>query len=550
VDLSLTLADLFLRAVAQHGEGPALLIKQQAQFFPLTWKQLAQQVAYAASALADVGVRRGSNVVQISENRREWIVLDLACYFVGAVHVPLHATLTGPQLAAQIKHSGVEHVFLSTLEQAKKLQAVRAELPSDVRLFAYDELEIADLAVVPWRPLDTTQPADDALASPVTPDDVATILYTSGTTGPPKGVMLTQRNLSSNAQAIVENFGEAPQEVRLNILPLSHIFARTCDLYSWLVRGSTLALAESRDTLLDDLQAVQPTTINGVPYLFDRLRRLLHERGLDRQPGVLRQLFGGRIRSCSSGGAALSPATIDFFAEQEVLLLQGYGLTETSPVITMSTREANRPGTCGRPLPDVEVQIADDGEVLTRGPHVMLGYYKDPAATAATIQHGWLHTGDIGEIDTDGYLRIIDRKKEMIVLSTGKKVSPALIENRLSHDPLIGQVMVVGEGRSHLAALIVPVPDPLRGEILARQIPVFSREQALVHPQVLALYLERIAEHLADLSSSEQVRHVLLIPRPFSAELGEMTAKLSLRREVICEHFAQEIDAMYAPPPE
>jgi long-chain acyl-CoA synthetase len=316
-------------------------------------------------------------------------------------------------------------------------------------------------------------------------------------------------------------------------------------LYAWLVRGSMLAIAESRETVIDDLQAVRPTTVNGVPYFYERLRKILGERGLGNQPGALLELLGGRIRSCCSGGAALPPGTIEFFAAQNVSLLQGYGLTESSPVITMSTHEHNRPGAAGRAIPGIELRIADDGEVLTRGGHVMLGYYKNPPATAEVIRDGWLHTGDLGTIETDGYLRLIGRKKEMIVLSTGKKVAPSAVESRLANDPLAAQVMVVGEGRSHLAALVVPQPEALKSEIAARGIALRSREEALVHPQVLEIYLKRFAELLGDLSPQEQVHHVALLPRAFSIEQGEMTAKLSLRRDAICRNFAEEIERMY-----
>jgi long-chain acyl-CoA synthetase len=546
VDLSLTIADLFWRAVAEQPHEPALLAKQTGQFVARSWQQLADEVASTAAALVELGVAHGTNVVQVAENRPEWIMLDLACHLLGAVHVPLHATLSGSQLVAQIEHCQARFVFLSTSEQAAKFRHGDHPLPPGTRVYAYDDAA-ADASIGLWRPQPIAAKRERFAAAPQS-DDVATILYTSGTTGQPKGVMLTQRNLSFNAQAVVENFGEAPRELRLNILPLSHVFARTCDLYSWLVRGGTLALAESRETVLHDLQAVQPTTINGVPYFYDRLRRMLCERGGEQQPGALRGLLGGRIRNCCSGGAPLSPATLAFFAQQEVPLLQGYGLTESSPVITMSTRSSNRAGTCGRALPGIELQLADDGEVLTRGPHIMLGYYRDPATTAEVLQDGWLHTGDLGELDADGFLHIIGRKKEMIVLSTGKKIAPALIENRLSHDALIGQIVVVGEGRSHLAALIVPQPEALRAEIMARWIPVFSREQALRHPKVIAIYQERLRQHLADLSPHEQVRDVVLVPRAFSAESGEMTAKLSLRRDVIAQHFAAEIEALYASP--
>jgi long-chain acyl-CoA synthetase len=533
IDLSLTIPDLFRRAVAEHGDEPALISKFNGRFEAESWQQVLAGVSSFLRLLCSTGLRRGDLAIHVSVNRREWVLFDLACHLAGIVHVPLHASLSGPQLLEQIQHSGARHVFLGDDEQQRKLTAVDETL----RIKRYDDLARGKPALVTAGQLELGD---------VRPDDVATILYTSGTTGEPKGVMLTQRNISSNAQATVECHGAADElETKLNILPLSHIFARTCDLYCWLVRGSMLAIAESRETVLDDLQAVRPTTMNAVPYFYDRLRRLLCEQGKDQTPGALRQLLGGQIRSCCSGGAPLAQVTIDYFAQQDVPLLQGYGLTESSPVITISSREYTRPGCSGRALAGVDICLADDGELLTRGPHVMLGYYKNPAATAAVIRSGWLHTGDLGQIDADGYLRIVGRKKEMIVLSTGKKIAPTTIENKLAHDALIAQVMVVGEGRSHLAALIAPQPEALKTEIMARGIALTSREEALTHPQVLAIYLERIGRHLADLSPQEQVHHVALLPRAFSIDAGEMTAKLSLRREVICRSFADEIERMY-----
>lgn len=533
IDLSLTIPDLFRRAVAERGDEPALISKFNGRFESESWHQVLAGVSAFLRLLCSTGLRRGDLAIHVSANRREWVLFDLACHLAGIIHVPLHASLSGAQLLEQIRHSGAKHIFLGDDEQQQKLAAVDGSL----HIVRYDD-------VGRTRPAPVT--AGQLELGDVRPDDVATILYTSGTTGEPKGVMLTQRNISSNAQATVERLTASDEpEKKLNILPLSHIFARTCDLYCWLIRGSVLAIAESRETVLADLQAVRPTTMNGVPYFYDRLRRLLCEQGQDQTPGALQQLLGGQMRTCFSGGAPLAQVTIDYFAHQDMPLLQGYGLTESSPVITASSREQTRSGCSGRAISGVEIRTADDGELLTRGPHVMLGYYKNQQATADVIRDGWLHTGDLGQIDADGYLRIVGRKKEMLVLSTGKKIAPTAIENKLAHDGLIAQVMIVGEGRSHLAALIVPQPEVLKAEIIARGIALASREDALVHPDVLEIYLGRIRCHLAMLSPQEQVHHVALLPRAFSIEQGEMTAKLSLRREVICRNFAAEIERMY-----
>jgi long-chain acyl-CoA synthetase len=350
--------------------------------------------------------------------------------------------------------------------------------------------------------------------------------------------------LTTNAVATVDAFEEdgnepAAEKIRLNLLPLSHIYARTCDLYAWIAEGSLLALAESRESVLADCAEIRPTCINAVPYFYDKVQRGLAERKLDQEPGALRAIFGGRIRQCCCGGAALPEHLYDYYLAQGVPLLLGYGLSETSPVISLSTARHHRRGAAGGLLPGVEVKIAPDGEILTRGPHVMAGYYKNPAATAETIRDGWLHTGDLGRLDEDGFLFITGRKKEILVTSGGKNVAPVSLEALLTQDPLILQAMVVGDGRNCLAALIVPNEAELERELAAQNV---SRAS---HEQVRALFAERICQRLSCVSSYEQVRRFTLLPRPFSVESGELTAKLTLRRPAIEANYAAEIAALY-----
>lgn len=528
-----------LRAVTSNPDEPALLIKHDNAFISTTWQELAHEVARTCAVLKSLGLVRGDRVVQISENRREWILLDLACHFSGIVHVPLHVTSGATRWIEHISHCDAKLVLVSTSELADKLLAAPSGKDRTMLIVAYNDSFLELPAESEPVDLNSIEPR---------PDDLATILYTSGTTGSPKGVMLSQRNLAFNAWASAEMYGAADRETKLNILPFSHIYARTCDLYSWLVRGSVLALAESRESVLADLQLVRPTTMNAVPYFYERLHRGLREKGLDQTPGALQHVLGGRVRSCSAGGAPLSLALCEFFTRQGIPLLEGYGLTESSPVITMSTKTDYRAGSCGKPIPGIEVRLADDGELLTRGPHVMQGYYRDLEATRHAIQDGWLHTGDLAEFDDNGFMRIIGRKKEIIVTSTGKKISPTHIENLLAQDPLIAQAFLIGEGRSHLAAIIVPQPDALRAEIVARGIAVASREEAIVHPEVLRLFRQRIEHALASQGRDEQVRRFTLIGRAFSQEEGELTPKLSLCRPAILRNFATEIDDMYSRP--
>ncbi len=548
-----TIVEILARRLDTDGERPALAVKQQGQYRWRTWNEIAADIAKSAAALVELGVQRGDRVAHVSENRYEWIIADFAIQMAGAIHVPIHAPLTGTQIAWQVRHSGAKVLLLSGPQQAVKLAPLAASGLAGVRIVSYDPCP-EPLAGQPIRTLAELRAAADLTKGieaacqtrkAIAASSLATIIYTSGTTGEPKGVMLTQHNLASNTLATIAAFGSNEDDLRLNFLPLSHIFARTCDLYCWLAAGSRMALAESRDTVIADCQASGPTILNGVPHFYDRVYRGLSETGLADTPGALRGALGGSIRVCCGGGAALPEHLFDFFHARGVPLLQGYGLTESSPVISLSSETAFRRGASGRPIPGVEVRIAEDGEILTRGPHVMTGYYENPAATAEVLKDGWLYTGDLGRLDADNFLFITGRKKEILVTLGGKNIAPVFLESLLTEDPLILQALVVGDGRPCLAALVVPNPDVLTTEIAARGLAVPSGDDALTHPQVLALYEERIRRRLKDVSPYEQVQCFKLLPRGFSIEQGELTAKLSLRRKVIEEHFAAEIESLY-----
>jgi long-chain acyl-CoA synthetase len=342
--------------------------------------------------------------------------------------------------------------------------------------------------------------------------------------------MLSQRNLASNAAAVADVHGGGADQTRLCILPLSHIYARTCDLYTWVYRGWRLVLAESRDTLARDCRLAQPTAMSGVPFVYQRIAEKVRAAAPAHEAATLREVFGGEMERLSCGGAPLPPHVEAWYAECGLSILPGYGLTETAPVIATSTTDVRRLGAVGRPLPGVEVQIADDGEILVRGPNVMLGYWQDEAATAAVIRNGWLHTGDLGQLDSDGFLYVRGRKKELIVLSTGKKVFPTRVESLLTASPLIEQAAVFGDGQPALVALIVPTACGLA-----------SGEERGARSESIA---EEIARCLAAAAHEEQVRQFALLDRPFSIERGEMTGKLSLCRQVIARDFAAELNAL------
>ena len=562
-----TLVSLFARRVEQDGGQISLHFRTQGQWQSLRWSQVADDVACLAALLTELGVSPGDRIAQFSPNRYEWILADLAIQLARAVHVPIHASLAAPQVAYQVADSGARLVLLAGMEEAAKLAAYyrdhRAELPAGVRFVLYDAGS---------RPAGTAEPLDVAALSDllagadarepgalsergrrllreardaVRPSDLATILYTSGTTGEPKGVMLSQGNLASNALGTLEAFGHQADDLRLAWLPMSHIFARTCDVYTWLAGGGQLALAEKPESVTENCRDLHPTLINGVPYFFEKVRLSLIDRGLADQPGMLPAVFGGRLRAACSGGAPLPEHVARFYNERGVFLGEGYGLTESSPVISATVPGGLRIGAAGRPIPGVEVRIAEDGEILTRGPHVMLGYWKQPAATTEVLRDGWLGTGDLGKLDADGFLFVTGRKKDLIVTSAGKNIAPAYLEALLKSDPLIEQAVVIGDRRNYLVALIVPNREALAADLPALGVAA-AIDEALRHPAVVEHYAGRIRERLSGVSRFEQIGRFALLDRPLSAEQGELTLTMKLRREAIHRNFADVIEGIYA----
>ncbi len=519
-----TIPALFQATVQRVGDRPAAGVIGEGKLSWKTWQEVADDVRRVIAGLQVAGVKPGDRVVQFAPNSYEWVITDLAILSMSAVHVPLHASLPAGHAAEQLELADATLLVVS--EHSKRLghQNVKCVTHSDLHAH-------------PPTP-------HSAIRNPQSAD-LATILFTSGTTGQPRGVMLSHGNLATNAIATTETVGSPHEETRLCFLPLSHIYARTCDLYTWLFRGTRIVLAENRDTIMRDCQLVQPTVLNGVPYFYQKVAQAIHAGDKSQEPGALLNLLGGKVRLCFCGGAAVAPEVEKLFAAQGLPLLSGYGLTEAAPVISATHQENYRAGCVGRPLAGVEVRLADDGEILARGPNVMLGYWRDDDATREAIVDGWLQTGDLGEFDAEGNLRIVGRRKELIVLSTGKNVSPAAVEQRLAGSPFVETVCVVGEGHSHLGALIVPNPQALKKFIRENRLWVWSKRRAVTHPKVRELYRGEIDRLLADAAREERIGPFVILPRNFSIETDEVTAKFSLRRETIAKNFAGEIEAMY-----
>lgn len=526
------------------GPTVALRYRRHGLYHDLTWNDYRALSEACALGLLQTGVRPGDRVGLLAENRVEWLIADMGIMLAGAVNVPPHAPLTAAQVHFQLDEADVRWLFVSTREQLDKVQSVRDDLPFLQGVIAFDPVGDSGMS---WAGFlqrgrmatelrDELRRREDRLGG----DDLATIMYTSGTTGNPKGVMLTHQNLLSNAVA-ADEASRRVDGVLLNWLPFSHIYARTVDHYLAQVAGVPLCLAESVDTLVQNLAEIQPTHMSSVPRFYEKVLNSVADADPEKMHKRLRSIFGPRIDWLGSGGAPLPLAVAQAYHRAGLLLLQGYGLTETSPVISFNRKEHYDLGSVGQPLPGVEVKIADDGEVLTRGPHVMKGYWKNAAATDEAIRDGWFYTGDLGKLD-NGFLSITGRKKELMVLSSGKKVVPNHIEGLVLADPCIDQVVLHGEGRNFLSALIVPSwPNvkkalPLTGDdpqILARDPAVYAHLDACI---------ERA---LKDVSPWEHIKKFVIVAQPFSVGAEELTVSLKLRRNVIFAHHQEELDALY-----
>lgn len=549
------------RATADRlGPRVALRYKQDGLYHDLSWSDSRTAADRAAAGLVALGVEVGDRVAILSENRVEWPIADMATLSAGAIDVPMHAPLSKTQVLYQLEHSGAVGVFVSHLDQASKVRESLDNLPDLRWLVGFDPIP-ADgferLRVLSWQGLMAlgARSAEAALEarrreSAIIRDDLATIIYTSGTTGPPKGVMLTHGNLLSNAEAGATIAESTPDDVLLSWLPYSHIYARTCDLVLPVVSGATICLAESIDTLTTNLAEIHPSCMSAVPRFYERVWSGLAALPADARPAAMKAIFGSRVRHFSSGGAPLPKHVAIGFHEAGLTLMEGYGLTETSPIISFNTPGACRVGSVGRAIPGVEIRIAEDGEILTKGPHVMRGYWRDPDATALVLVEGWCHTGDLGRIDDEGFLTITGRKKDLIVTSGGKNVAPSEIERLLVSDPLIEQAVVCGDGKPFISALIVPDFVAIAKKATELGCTIETDGELIVSPQLRAEFAKRIEVVMREVSNPERVKAFLLLARPFRIEDDEVTATLKVRRAHLLKKFADRLDALYDARPE
>jgi long-chain acyl-CoA synthetase len=557
-----TIPSLFQSQAETLGDSTLYLVKREGAYQPISWQTVRRDVETLAAALIARGIQPGDRVAILSENRYEWVVADLAISARGrSVGHPAFSPhpRTGRRAVARFRILRDFRVYPA--QQAQKVESIRDRLPTLKHYFSFD-------AVSGWTPLAQLQQEGERLLreKPTLAretaelnhwDSLATIIYTSGTTGDSKGVMLSHGNLLSSMYASMQIFPPPGREyVMLNFLPLSHIYARTCDYLVVLGLGVQMAFAESFETLAQNLQEVRPHAINGVPRFYEKVRERVMEvinskpflrllGGYARKKGM-RRAFGGRLIWAISGGAALDPQVAEFYWENGIQLFQGYGLTETSPVLTGNTPKHNKIGTVGVPFPGVEIKIAEDGEILARGPNIMKGYWRKPEATAEAIDaDGWFHTGDVGEIVDDKYLRITDRKKDIFVLAGGKNIAPVALETALIRNPYIEQAVIYGDKKKFVSALIVPDFVHLEEWAQKEGIEYHSREELVQNPKVYALIEQQVEETMRPFAPYERVKRFILLPQAFTFEAGDVTVTLKMRRARIIERYREQLDALY-----
>jgi len=467
-----TIVDLFQTQVDNLGDHTLFLHKERGVYVPVSWCDLQQRVQKTAAGLIQSGIQPGDRVVILSWNRLEWVIADLAIQHAGAVAVTIHSPLSASQIQEQIADSGAIAAFVENEEQYLKVHSMLNRLPTLRHIISFDRVsgvmwmeELSQIGESLLR--DKPNVLQDAINT-LSWDALATLIYTSGTTGESKGVMLSHGNLIANMYMIMHVFlPEEKTNVGLNFLPLSHIYARTSDYLYVMGHGVMMAFAESIETIAQNLQEVRPHAMNGVPRFYEKVRerilQVISENTLYRMLGkyakkkAIQRAFGGRMQWAASGGAAMDPQVAAFYYEHGLPIYQGYGLTETSPAVSVERENAHKAGTVGTPVPGCEIKIAADGEILARGPNIMKGYWNKPEATAEAIDpEGWFHTGDVGEIVDGKYLRITDRKKDMFVLAGGKNISPVAIETALIRNEYIEQAVVYGDKKKFVSALIVP----------------------------------------------------------------------------------------------
>ena len=587
-----------LRHNAARFEGKlALKYRKQGRYVTLKYEELYERALMVARGLKKMGVRPGDRVAILSENRAGWVIADLGILSIGAVVTPIYATNTPEQIEYVLQHSGAKIIFVSSKFQYTKLLKIRESIPAVELVVSFERfLGESSLPVCTFYQLseidepitEDEKRALEADIDRIAPGDLLTLIYTSGTTGVPKGVMLSHNNILTNTEYLSEQSGAVEEnDVLLSFLPLSHILERSVGYYMTLRNGALMAFADSVEKIPENMMEVNPTVIVSVPRLFEKiyhriyenvhrsslLRRTLFHWAIDvgkqfvaakimhrKAPALLsfkhaiadrlifskiRGRFGRRMKLCCCGGAPLDKTLNEFFWAIGIPIFEGYGLTETSPAVSFNNEKNVRFGSVGVALKNTEIKIAADGEILVKGPQVMLGYYNNPEATAEVMEDGWFKTGDVGHLE-DGFLYITDRKKELIITAGGKNIAPQPIENELKMDKYISSAIIYGDRKPYLVALIVPNMERVVDFARVKHIRYVDLEDLVHHRAVYKLYELRLEEINAKLAQYETIKKFALLPRDFSIDGGELTATMKLRRKVIYEKYKHKIEDLYA----
>jgi len=587
-----TLGRLFLNACRTHRKPDRMMVKRDGAWRPIATDEFETTVRRLSLGFQALGLKPGDRVALLSENRPEWVIADFAALTAGGVTVPIYTSLLPDQIRHIVDDSGAKIVVCSDRDLLRKVEAVRSALPSVEHVVLIEgEAPAGTLAFAGvldrGKRLDETSPGSfERSAEAARPGDLASVIYTSGTTGLPKGVMLSHANFVSNIDSLRAAIDFRADDTILSFLPLSHVLERTAT-FLFVHSGSTIAYAESIEAVAANMVEVRPTIVVSVPRLFEkiysrvmdqilagsRLKRAIfvwalatgkkyaakviaHEpvpKHLALKRGLAEKLVyskitsktGGRMRFFVCGGAPLSKDIAEFFYAMGLIVLPGYGLTETSPVLTANTLDDYRFDTVGKTVPGVELRIAADGEILARGPNVMMGYYKNEADTREVMKDGWLHTGDIGRFDDDGFLIITDRKKDIIVTSGGKNIAPQPIENLIQSSPYIANAVVVGSSRRFISALIVPDFDKLETRARAQGIPFRDRAELCRRTELIDFLLDEVNRMTPELAPYERVKRIAVLDRDFDIGAGEVTPTLKVKRNIVEQKYADLIEALY-----
>jgi len=587
-----TLAGLFVNTVKTFPKPDLMLLKKEGAYRPISTPEFGESVRHLTLGLRSLGFEAGQKLCILSENRPAWTMTDLATLCAGGLTVPIYTTLVSEQILYIVDDSDATVVVVSNADQWKKVEPLKAGLAKVRHFITFaDEAPAGVLTLKEimekGKALAASQPGlFEELVARIKPDDEATLIYTSGTTGVPKGVILTHDNLISNVKTAAAIIEFTEKDTVLSFLPLSHILERMV-MFTYLYKGCTVAFAESVEAVAQNLVEVRPHIMVSVPRVFEKIYAKVMDQVMG-SPGLRRKIFfwalkvgkaygalklagkpvpgglafrrsiaaklvfskiiaktGGRVRFFVSGGAPLSKDIAEFFYAIGLVILEGYGLTETSPVLALNTFENIRLGTVGKTVPGVEIKIAPDGEILARGPNIMKGYYKKEAETREVFEDGWFKTGDIGRFDEDGFLVITDRKKDLIITSGGKNIAPQPIENLLKTSPYVANAVVIGDRRRFVSALVVPQFEKLSEYAKGEGIAFDSMENLVRDKRIVAFLLDEVTKATPQLASYERIKKIAVLPRDFEIERGEITPSLKVRRSNVTAAYQALIDALY-----